>query len=162
MAYGLAFGLLRVFSVLINPIKSYYGVSDTTAMLAPGIGMFGYSIGGLLGGPLLQTIGNREGSMIFGFVAAIAFLLCGLVPNIYFILGMIFVALFSLGVVYLGTSYIFNYRFPNSLVQHNNKSAIQLLTLKSGSGNHFKIFQRKSDISKPAEVRSIKYDALLN
>lgn len=108
MAYGLAFGLLRVFSVLINPIKSYYGVSDTTAMLAPGIGMFGYSIGGLLGGPLLQTIGNREGSMIFGFVAAIAFLLCGLVANIYFILGMIFVALFSLGVVYLGPSSTFS------------------------------------------------------
>merc|ERR1712025_1546202 len=31
VSYGLAFGLLRVFSVLLNPIQSYYGVSQTTA-----------------------------------------------------------------------------------------------------------------------------------
>ena len=37
VSYGLAFGLLRVFSVLLNPIQSYYGVSQTTAMLAPGL-----------------------------------------------------------------------------------------------------------------------------
>lgn len=123
VAYGLAFGLLRVFSVLINPIKSYYGVSDTTAMLAPGIGMFGYSIGGLLGGPLLQTIGNREGSMIFGFVAAIAFLLCGLVANIYFILGMIFVALFSLGVVYLAAPGIISRYFKEKVTLANQLSS---------------------------------------
>ena len=88
--------------MLINPIKSYYGVSETTAMMAPGIGMLGYSIGGLVGGALLAIIGNREGSMIFGFISALAFLACGFVSNIYFILAMIFVALFSLGVVYLG------------------------------------------------------------
>ena len=29
-------------------------------MLAPAIGMFGYSIGGLIGGGLLSAIGNRE------------------------------------------------------------------------------------------------------
>lgn len=102
VAYGLAFGLLRVFSVLINPIKCYYGVSETTAMMAPGIGMLGYSIGGLFGGGLLAVIGNREGSMVFGAISALAFLACGFVHNIYFILAMIFVALFSLGVVYLG------------------------------------------------------------
>ena len=46
--------------MLINPIKSYYGVSETTAMMAPGIGMLGYSIGGLVGGALLAVIGNRQ------------------------------------------------------------------------------------------------------
>ena len=71
-------------------------------MMAPGIGMLGYSIGGLFGGGLLAIIGNREGSMVFGAVSALAFLACGFVHNIYFILAMIFVALFSLGVVYLG------------------------------------------------------------
>ncbi|CBY15326.1 unnamed protein product, partial [Oikopleura dioica] len=29
IAYGLAFGLLRVFSLLLNPIRAYYGVSST-------------------------------------------------------------------------------------------------------------------------------------
>ena len=100
-AYGLAFGLLRVFSVLINPIKAYYGVSNTMAMLAPGVGMLGYSIGGLVGGVILSAIGHREGSMIFGFVASVAFLLCGFILNIYFLLAMIFVALFALGMLSL-------------------------------------------------------------
>ena len=63
--------------------------------------MLGYSIGGLIGGPILGIIGTREGSMIFGLVCSVAFFMCGLVDNIYFILGMIFVAMFCLGVVYL-------------------------------------------------------------
>ena len=75
-------------------------------MMAPGIGMLGYSIGGLFGGGLLAIIGNREGSMVFGAISALAFLACGFVHNIYFILAMIFVALFSLGVVYLGKFFI--------------------------------------------------------
>ena len=29
-------------------------------MMAPGIGMLGYSIGGLVGGALLAVIGNRQ------------------------------------------------------------------------------------------------------
>jgi hypothetical protein len=49
----------------------------------------------------LNIIGYREGSMIFGFICSIAFFMCALVQNIVFILAMIFVALFCLGVVYL-------------------------------------------------------------
>lgn len=123
VAYGLAFGLLRVFSVLINPIKSYYGVSETTAMMAPGIGMLGYSIGGLVGGALLAVIGNREGSMIFGFISALAFLACGFVSNIYFILAMIFVALFSLGVVYLAAPGIIARYFKERVTLANQLSS---------------------------------------
>jgi len=123
VAYGLAFGLLRVFSVLINPIKCYYGVSETTAMMAPGIGMLGYSIGGLFGGGLLAVIGNREGSMVFGAISALAFLACGFVHNIYFILAMIFVALFSLGVVYLAAPGIIARYFKERVTLANQLSS---------------------------------------
>jgi len=123
VAYGLAFGLLRVFSVLINPIKNYYGVSETLAMMAPGVGMLGYSIGGLVGGALLGAVGNRQGSMVFGGISALSFLACGLVSNIYFILSMIFVALFALGVVYLAAPGIISRYFKEKVTLANQISS---------------------------------------
>ena len=75
--------------------------SILVAMLAPGLGMLGYSIGGLAGGAVLGVIGYREGSMIFGVVCTLAFFVCGLVDSITIVLACIFVALFALGVVYL-------------------------------------------------------------
>lgn len=123
VAYGLAFGLLRVFSMLINPIKAYYGVSDTVAMMAPGLGMLGYSIGGLAGGGLLGIIGYREGSMIFGVVCAMAFFFCGIVDSIVLVLLGVFIALFALGVVYLAAPGIIGRYFHEKKTFANQLSA---------------------------------------
>lgn len=123
VSYGLAFGLLRVFSVLLNPIASYYGVTKSVAMLAPGLGMLGYSMGGLMGGAILGIIGYREGSMIFGVICSIAFFICGCVNNIVIILAMIFIALFALGVVYLASPGIIGRYFLEKKTLANQVSA---------------------------------------
>lgn len=123
VSYGLAFGLLRVFSVLLNPIQAYYGVSQTIAMLAPGLGMLGYSLGGLTGGPILGMIGYRQGSMVFGMVTGICFFLCGWFLNIFFVLAMIFVALYGLGVVYLAAPGIISRYFLKKKTFANQLSA---------------------------------------
>ena len=100
----LMFGFFRVLTVFIQPFQAYYNISLTLVNLIPAICCIGMSLGGLVGGAIVEKLGARKTCLVFGGAPPIAFFIAHLAGTIYAVTVVSFVVIsFSFGIIILAS-----------------------------------------------------------
>jgi len=102
--YFLVFGFCRVFTIFIEPFQAYYNISLTLVNAIPAVFSIGISLGGLIGGPIVEKLGARKTCLVFGGAPSIAFFIAYLAGTIYAVTVIAFVVIsFCFGILFLAS-----------------------------------------------------------